>query len=85
MAQQNTLDFLIAAQVTGQEQMAKLIREVGALRAETDKLREANKALSSSTDAVVRNGVRYNNALDAQSKAMRQQRQGAQQLTMQMN
>ncbi len=67
------------------EQIANLINRVGALEAETKKLASANKTLSTSTDSVIRNGVRYNNALDAQSKALRQNRQGTQQLGMQIN
>ena len=85
MAQQNTLDFLVAAHVSGMEQMAKLMNSVGALQRETEKLKAANKALAASSDAVVQNGTRYNNMMDAQSKAMRQARQGSQQLTMQFN
>ena len=84
MAQQN-LDFNIAANVKGMEAIATLINRVGALEAETKKLASANAALSSSTDAVIRNGTRYNNALDAQSKELRNARQGTQQLGMQIN
>lgn len=85
MAQQNTLDFLIAAHVSGQEQMAKLINTVGALQKETERLKDANVALGKSTDTVIQNGKRYNNALDAQSKALRQARQGSQMAMMQVN
>ncbi len=84
MAEQN-LDFNIIAHTQGMEQIANLINRVGALEAETKKLASANKTLSTSTDSVIRNGVRYNNALDAQSKALRQNRQGTQQLGMQIN
>lgn len=84
MAQQN-LDFNIIAHTQGMEQIANLINRVGALEAETKKLSSANATLASSTDSVIRNGVRYNNALDAQSKALRQARQGTQQLGMQIN
>lgn len=84
MAQQN-LDFNIAANVKGMEAIATLINRVGALEAETKRLASANATLSSSTDAVIRNGVRYNNALDAQSKELRNARQGTQQLGMQIN
>jgi len=66
VAEQN-LDFNIIAHTQGMEQIANLINRVGALEAETKKLASANAALSSSTDSVIRNGVRYNNALDAQS------------------
>lgn len=85
MAQDQRVEFLFAAQVTGQNQMQQLIASVDALRKETDRLKTANAGLTSSTDAVIRNGVRYNNALDAQSRALRQNRQGTQQLGMQIN
>ena len=84
MAQQN-LDFNIVAHTKGMEAIATLINRVGALEAETKKLASANASLSASTDTVVRNGVRYNNAIDAQSKQLRQARQGTQQLGMQIN
>ncbi len=84
MAEQN-LDFNIIAHTQGMEQIANLINRVGALEAETKKLAAANTGLATSTDAVIRNGKRYNNALDAQSKALRNSRQGAQQLGMQFN
>ncbi len=85
MAQDQRVEFLFAAQVSGQEQLQKLISSVDSLRKETEQLKTANAGLTSSTDAVIRNGVRYNNALDAQSKALRQNRQGTQQLGMQIN
>ena len=84
MAEQN-LDFNIIAHTQGMEQIANLINRVGALEAETKKLASANKTLSTSTDAVISNGKRYNNALDAQSKALRNTRMGTQQLGMQIN
>lgn len=84
MAQQD-VKFNIVANTQGMEAIAALINRVGALEAETNKLRTANAGLAASTDAVVRNGTRYNNALDAQSKAVRNARQGAQQLGMQFN
>lgn len=79
------IEYLFSAQISGQEQLQKLINSVDSLRKETEQLKNANSGLASSTDAVVRNGVRYNNALDAQSKALRQNRQGTQQLGMQIN
>jgi hypothetical protein len=85
VAQDQRVEFLFAAQVSGQEQLQKLISSVDSLRKETEQLKSANAGLASSTDAVVRNGVRYNSALDAQSKALRQARQGTQQLGMQIN
>lgn len=85
MAQQNNLDFNIAMHTKGMEQIATLINRVNALEAETKKLASANAGLSASTDTVIRNGTRYNNALDAQSKQLRNARQGTQQLGMQIN
>lgn len=85
MAQANTLDFLIAAHVTGQEQMSKLINDVGALQKEMDRLRETTKRLEAAmggTESVVRKNGK---ALDDQSKALRNHRQGVQQLGMQFN
>lgn len=84
MAQQN-LDFNIVAHTKGMEAIATLINRVGSLEAETKRLASANQALSTSTDTVIRNGVRYNNAMDAQSRQLRQNRQGTQQLGMQIN
>jgi len=85
VAQDQRVEFLFAAQVSGQEQLQKLISSVDSLRKETEQLKSANTGLAASTDAVIRNGKRYNNALDAQSKALRNSRQGAQQLGMQFN
>ena len=85
MAQDQRVEFLFAAQVSGQEQLQKLISSVDSLRKETEQLKTANSGLASSTDSVIRNGVRYNNALDAQSKALRNTRMGTQQLGMQIN
>lgn len=82
--QQTTLDFLVAAHVAGMEEMAKLINRVDALEKATRSLQSANQGLTKSTDEVIRNGKRYNNALDEQSKRLRQQRQGTQQLNMQI-
>lgn len=84
MAEQN-LDFNIVAHTQGMEQIANLINRVGALEAETKKLAAANTGLAASTETVIRNGKRYNNAIDAQSKALRNARQGTQQLGMQIN
>lgn len=85
MAQANNLDFNIVAHTKGMEQIALLINRVSALEAETRKLASANAGLASSTDTIVRNGTRYNNALDTQSKQLRNARQGTQQLGMQIN
>jgi hypothetical protein len=84
VAEQN-LDFNIIAHTQGMEQIANLINRVGALEAETKKLTAANTGLAKSTESVVVSGKRYNNAIDAQSKALRNARQGTQQLGMQIN
>lgn len=84
MAQQN-LDFNIVAHTKGMEAIASLINRVGALETEIKKVQQANAGLAASSDAVIRNGVRYNNAMDAQSKALRNARMGTQQLGMQIN
>ena len=84
MAEQN-LDFNIIAHTQGMEQIANLINRVGALEAETKKLAAANTGLAKSTESVIVNGKRYNNALDAQSKALRNSRMGVSQLGMQFN
>ena len=82
---QNNLDFNIIAHTQGMEQVANLINRVGALEAETKKLTAANTGLAKSTESVVVSGKRYNNALDAQSKALRNSRMGVSQLGMQFN
>lgn len=85
MAQANNLDFNIAMHTKGMEQIATLINRVDALEAATRKLETANSGLAKSTETVIQSGKRYNNALDAQSKALRNARQGSQQLGMQIN
>jgi hypothetical protein len=84
VAEQN-LDFNIIAHTQGMEQIANLINRVGALEAETKKLTAANTGLAKSTESVVVSGKRYNSALDAQSKAIRNSRMGVSQLGMQFN
>lgn len=84
MAQQ-TLDFVIAQQVTGQAEVAKLINSVGALDAEMKKLRAATAGMSGGFNQAAQ-AIRGNtNLLDAQSKALRNSRQGMQQVGMQVN
>lgn len=84
MAQQ-TLDFVIAQQVTGQAEVAKLINSVGALDAEMKKLRAATAGMSGGFNQAAQ-AIRGNiNVLDAQSKALRNSRQGMQQVGMQVN
>lgn len=84
MAQQ-TLDFIIAQQVTGQAEVAKLIKSVGALDAEMKRLRAATAGIEGGFGRASQ-AVRGNtNVLDAQSKALRNSRQGMQQAGMQVN
>ena len=85
MAQQNTLDFLVAAHVSGMEQMAKLMNSVGALQKETERLKTAMAGLEAGAGTGERGLKKLNNTLDEQSKKLRQQRQGTQQLGMQFN
>jgi hypothetical protein len=82
---QQTLDFVIAQQVTGQADVARLIKSVGALDAEMQKLRSASASMSGGFNQAA-NAIRGNtNVLDAQSKALRNQRMGMQQAGMQIN
>jgi hypothetical protein len=82
---QQTLDFVIAQQVTGQAEVAKLINSVGALDAEMKKLRAATAGMSGGFNQAAQ-AIRGNtNVLDAQSKALRNNRQGMQQVGMQVN
>ncbi|MGI9141874.1 MAG: hypothetical protein ACR2IJ_01670, partial [Fluviibacter sp.] len=85
MAQQNTLDFLVAAHVSGMEQMAKLMNSVGALQKETERLKKTMSELEAGAGTGERGLKKLNSTLDEQSKKLKQQRQGAQQLGMQFN
>lgn len=84
MAQQ-TLDFVIAQQVTGQAEVAKLINSVGALNAEMQKIRAATGGMSAGFNQAAGAIKGNTNILDAQSKALRNNRQGMQQAGMQVN
>lgn len=84
MAQQ-TLDFVIAQQVTGHAEVTKLINNVGALQAEMGKLRAATAGMSGGFNQAAQAIRGKTNVLDAQSKALRNQRQGMQQVGMQIN
>jgi hypothetical protein len=82
---QQTLDFVIAQQVTGQADVARLIKSVGALDAEMQKLRSATQGMGSGFQQAA-GAIRGNtNVLDAQSKALRNSRQGMQMAGMQIN
>lgn len=85
MAQDQRVEWLLAAQVTGQNELSRLTAAVEQLRKETAELRQAQSSLGATQDAVVRATGRTRNALDEQSKAMRNARQGTQQLGMQVN
>jgi hypothetical protein len=85
VAQDQKVEFLFAAQVSGNEQLKALTQSVDKLRKEMDALKTANAGVAASTDAVVRNGSRLNTAMDTQAKAMRNSRMGTQQLGMQLN
>ena len=85
MAQDQKIEFLFAAQVSGQEQLVKLTQSVDALRKEVDKLKTANSGLTTGTDAVGTAISKNSNKLDASAKAIRNARQGTQQLGLQFN
>lgn len=85
MAQDQRVEWLLAAQVTGQNELARLTAAVEKLRQETEQLRQAQGGLNAGQNAVVRGAGNARAALDEQSKAMRNARQGAQQLGMQVN
>lgn len=72
------LDIVISAQIQHQERIAKLINDVGRLQAQMN-------ALNASGARAGAGAQKFNNALDAQSKAARNARQGMQQAGMQIN
>jgi hypothetical protein len=82
---QQTLDFIIANQVTGQNEIAKLINSVGALQKATADLNARTAELERMMGAGVKAIKGKTNALDEQSKALRNSRQGMQQVGMQVN
>jgi hypothetical protein len=82
---QQTLDFVIAQQVTGQADVARLIKSVGALDAEMKRLRDATQGLGAGFDSAAPKIKGLTNPLDAQSKALRNTRQGMQMAGMQVN
>lgn len=85
VAQQSTLDFLVAAHVSGMEQMAKLMNSVGALQKETERLKKTMSELEAGAGTGERGLRKLGGALDEQSKALRNHRQGVQQLGLQFN
>lgn len=91
-AQNQKIEYLFAAQVTGQGQLEKLTMAVDGLRKEMDALKAANGGLAAGMGAFSKNVGNasshvqaYQKHLDAQAKAMRNARQGTQQLGMQFN
>ena len=92
MAQNQKIEYLFAAQVTGQNELKKLTQAVDSLRKEMDALKAANGGLvtgmgnfSKSIGNASSHVQAYQKHLDAQAKAMRNHRQGTQQLGMQFN
>ena len=86
------IEYLFSAQVTGQGQLEKLTDSVDKLRKEMDALKAANGGLGASTQQFAKNVGNasahvqaYRKHLDDQAKAMRNHRQGTQQLGMQFN
>jgi hypothetical protein len=92
VAQDQRVEFLFAAQVSGQEQLKKLTGAVDSLRKEMEALKAANGGVgaamtgfSKSVGNASSHVQAYQKHLDAQAKAMRNARQGTQQLGMQFN
>ena len=91
-AQNQKIEYLFAAQVTGQGQLEKLTMAVDSLRKEMDALKAASGGVGAATQQYTRSignasshVQAYQKHLDAQAKAMRNARQGTQQLGMQFN
>ena len=84
-AQNQKIEYLFAAQVTGQNELKKLTQSVDALRKEMDALRAANGPLAAGMGAVEGAARKSGKGLDEASKAIRNHRQGVQQAGMQLN
>ena len=85
MAQNQKIEYLFAAQVTGQNELKKLTEAVDSLRKEMDALRNANGPLAAGMGAVEGAARKSGKGLDEASKAIRNHRQGVQQAGMQLN
>lgn len=85
MAQNQKIEYLFAAQVTGQNELKKLTSAVDSLRKEMDALRAANGPLAAGMGAVEGAARKSGKGLDEASKAIRNHRQGVQQAGMQLN
>jgi len=84
-AQNQKIEYLFAAQVTGQNELKKLTAAVDGLRKEMDALRAANGPLAAGMGAVEGAARKSGKGLDEASKAIRNHRQGVQQAGMQLN
>ena len=91
-AQDQRIEFLFAAQVSGQAELKKLTDAVDSLRKEMEAFKAANGGVSAAVAGFSRNignasshVQAYQKHLDAQAKAMRNHRQGTQQAGMQIN
>lgn len=84
-AQDQKVEFLFAAQVSGQEQLVKLTKSVDDLRKEMDALKSSGGAVGAGLGAVEGAARRSGKGFDEASKAIRNARQGTQQLGMQFN
>jgi hypothetical protein len=91
-AQDQKIEYLFAAQVTGQGELQKLTMAVDGLRKEMDALKAASGGGGAGMQQFAKNVGNasshvqaYQRHLDAQAKAMRNARQGTQQLGMQFN
>lgn len=92
MAQDQKIEFLFAAQVSGNEQLKKLTDSVDKLRKEMDAIKAANGGLvtsmgsfSKSVGNASSHVQAYRKHLDDQAKAMRNHRIGTMQAGMQVN
>ena len=85
MAQNQKIEYLFAAQVTGQNELKKLTKAVDSLRKEMDALKNANGPLAAGMGALEGAARKSGKGLDEASKAIRNHRQGVQQAGMQLN
>lgn len=91
-AQDQRIEFLFAAQVSGQAELKKLTDAVDSLRKEMEAFKAANGGVSASVAGFSKSignasshVQAYQRHLDAQAKALRNHRQGTQQAGMQIN
>lgn len=85
MAQNQKIEYLFAAQVTGQNELQKLTSAVDSLRKEMEALKAASNGVAPAAAGVGAAAQRSAKGLDAAAKAIRNTRQGTQQLGMQFN